>query len=226
MIDQYKAVIFDWDGTIVDTCGLILDAHNHVRKHFDKPLWTMEDFLGRASESAREYYPKVYGDRAEEAQEVLYDYVEAHHLNYLEPMADSENLLNEIKQLGLPMAIVSNKRHKTLGIEIEHVGYQDYFDFVIGAGVAKRDKPSADPILDAMAALNHNLKPEEVLYVGDTETDLLAAQNAKLPVVFIQSDAPRPDLIEKYAPNYNYLSISEFLNAFFDKNSQKTALSG
>lgn len=88
MINKYKAVIFDWDGTIVDTCGLILDAHNHVRKYYDEPLWTMEDFMGRASQSAREYYPTVYGDKADEAQEILYEYIEKKHLEYLEPMKD------------------------------------------------------------------------------------------------------------------------------------------
>jgi len=224
MLDKYKAVIFDWDGTLVDTCGLILDAHNHVRKHFDKPLWTMDNFLGAASESAREYYPKVYGERSDEAQVVLYDYVEANHLDYLEPMSDAQNLLELIKQSGLPMAVVSNKRHKTLLIEIEHVGYRDYFDFVIGAGVANKDKPSPDPLLDAINALEEGLSPQEILYVGDTETDLLTAKNTNSPFAFIQSEASRPDLIEKYAPDYNYLSISEFLEAIKRENGLKTAI--
>ena len=224
MINKFKAVIFDWDGTLVDTCGLILDAHNHVRAHFDKPLWTMDNFLGAASESAREYYPKIYSERADEAQDVLYEYVEAHHLTYLEPMKGAADLLDYIASLNLPMAVVSNKRDNTLKKEIEHVQYQDYFDFVIGAGVAKRDKPSPDPLFNAINALDGNLTPQDILYVGDTETDLLTAQNANSAVVFIQSEASRPDLIEKYQPNYNYLSISEFFDAIKAKNTSKTAL--
>ncbi len=226
MINQYKAVIFDWDGTIVDTCGLILDAHNHVRTYFDKALWTMDDFLGSASESAREYYPKIYGDQSDRAQEVLYEYVEANHLNYLETMKESKELLDFIQQSGLPMAVVSNKRHKTLLKEIEHVKYQDYFDYVIGAGVAKRDKPSPDPLLEAIKSLNRDLKPEDILYVGDTETDLLTAQNTNTAFVFIQSEASRPDLIEKYAPNYNYLSISEFFDAIKAQSLTKCSIAG
>ena len=224
MIHQYKAVIFDWDGTIVDTCGLILDAHNHVRKYFEKPLWTMDDFLGRASESAREYYPRVYGDDADKAQEVLYDYVEAKHLDYLDPMAHSKELLDHIQTKNIPMAVVSNKRHKTLLKEIEHVQYEHYFNFIIGAGVAKRDKPSPDPLLAAIYELDSNLKPEDILYVGDTETDLLTAKNTNSDVVFIQSDAPRPDLIEKYTPNYNYLSISEFFADVQAQNNKQSAI--
>lgn len=226
MINKYKAVIFDWDGTVVDTCGLILNAHNHVRKYYGQRLWTMEDFMGRASQSAREYYPTIYGDKADEAQEVLYDYVEEKHLDYLEPMENSKNLLDAIKAKKIPMAVVSNKRHKTLIKEIKHVQYENYFDFVIGAGVAKKDKPSPDPLFDAIHALDKNLKSEDVLYIGDTETDLLTAKNAKTPVVFIQSDKPRPDLVAKYTPNYNYISISEFYTDFFSNTGTKSALVG
>ena len=68
-----KAVFFDWDGTLVDTCGMVLDAHNHVRKIHNLPLWEAEDIFGRVSRSARETYPKIYGDRAAEAQKQLYD---------------------------------------------------------------------------------------------------------------------------------------------------------
>lgn len=79
-----KAVFFDWDGTLVDTCGMVLDAHNHVRKIHNLPLWEAEDIFGRVSRSARETYPKIYGDRAAEAQKQLYEFVDKHHLEYLE----------------------------------------------------------------------------------------------------------------------------------------------
>jgi phosphoglycolate phosphatase len=212
-LKNYKAIIFDWDGTLVDTCGLILDAHNHVRKHYNVPLWTMNDFLGRASKSAREYYPEIYGDKAEEAQIVLYEFVADHHLKYLKAMSQVEELCDVIKVQNIPMALVSNKRHDFLHKEVDVMGWRDYFSSIIGAGHAARDKPAIDPLVMAMAEISPDLKAADILYIGDTETDLLTAQNAGAPNVFIQSDQPRPDLIEKYAPNYAFLSISELLDA-------------
>ncbi len=209
-LNNYKAIIFDWDGTLVDTCGLILDAHNHVRKHYGHEEWTMEHFMGQASKSAREYYPEIYGDKADEAQVVLYDYVEAHHLNYLEPMEQAKDFLDMIN---LPIGIVSNKRHKTLHIEVEHVGWKDHFVSVIGAGFADKDKPSSVPLLHAMSQIDQSIKPQDVLYIGDTETDLLTAQNTGCDVIFIQSEAPRPDLIEKYQPLFACDSLAEFIQA-------------
>lgn len=211
MISKYKAIIFDWDGTLVNTCGLILNAHNHVRSHYNHPLWTMDDFLGRASQSAREYYPTVYGDKAEEAQKVLYDYVEEHHLKFLKPMDHVELLFDYIHQSNVPMAVVSNKRHKTLYVEADHVKWKHHFKAMIGAGEAAKDKPSAEPLLMALSLMEGELTPADILYVGDTETDLLCAQNAGCDIAFIQSDAPRPDLIEKYSPAYACHNIEEFI---------------
>lgn len=210
MIKNYKAIIFDWDGTIVDTCGLILDAHNHVRENMGHAKWTLDDFLGQASKSAREYYPEIYGDKSDDAQHILYEYVDEHHLKYLDPMASAPELLSHIQQLKLPMGVVSNKRHSNLMIEIETVQYLPYFTSMIGAGFAEKDKPSPVPLLMAMAEIDAALNPQDVLYVGDTETDLMTAQNTGCDCVLIQSDRPRPDLIAKYNPAYAYHSLAEF----------------
>jgi phosphoglycolate phosphatase len=209
-IHRYKAMIFDWDGTLVDTCGLILDAHNHVRVYYGEEKWTMEDFLGRASKSAREYYPEIYGDKAAEAQRVLYDYVRKHHLNTLQPIEGSLDILSVTD---LPYGVVSNKGHETLLIEINHVGWSDRFSHVIGAGHAEKDKPSEIPLLDCIRQMDPELAISDILYVGDTETDLLTAQNAKCDIAFIQSDKPRPDLIEKYNPTYAFHSLSDMVEA-------------
>ena len=186
----------------------------------------MEDFMGRASQSAREYYPKVYGDDAGKAQEILYDYVEEHHLNYLELPEGVKECLDELQSSNMPMAVVSNKRHKTLLKEIEYLGFESYFQFIIGAGVAVKDKPSPDPLLAAIDELNPDFTPQDILYVGDTETDLLTAQNAKTDIVFIQSDKPRPDLIKKYQPSYHYLSFSAFFEAYRGFSQQNYAVNG
>lgn len=211
LLNKYKAIIFDWDGTLVDTCGLILKAHNHVRETFGVPLWTMEDFLGTASKSAREYYPEVYGERSDEAQTVLYDYVEEHHINMMKPMESAKALIDFIKnETNMQIGVVSNKRHKTLLKEAHHLGWFEDFECFVGAGIAAKDKPSADPLLMGMADISDALTPDNVLYIGDTETDLLTAKNTGCDIVFIQSDSPRPDLIDKYAPLYNFMSTNAF----------------
>lgn len=217
----YKAAIFDWDGTMVDTCGLILNAHNHVRECFDMPLWTMDDFLGRASQSAREYYPQIYGNDADEAQRVLYEYVGEHHLSHLKPIDGVLQVLDQLKAAGVRLGVVSNKRHDTLIKEIDHLGWEDYFEGVVGAGHAEKDKPSEIPLLLVMTYIDKTLDVSDVLYFGDTETDLLCAQNANVDIVFVPFEKQRPELIENYNPRHYGNNIGEIVEKVFFSSAEK-----
>lgn len=154
-----KAVFFDWDGTLVDTCGMVLDAHNHVRKIHNLPLWEAEDIFGRVSRSARETYPKIYGDRAAEAQKQLYEFVDKHHLEYLEVLDGASAILGSLAEKNIPVGVVSNKRHEVLLKEITQLGWDRYIKAAVGAGEAEEDKPSAQPFRLAMRRVDEALTP-------------------------------------------------------------------
>ena len=195
-------MIFDWDGTLVDSTAVILGAHNHVREIMGLEPWTLDDIFGCSSKSARETYPDIYGDRSDEALTILYQYTDNFDLSALKVFDTSAKVLEFIHNHSLPMAVVSNKRHDPLQREIDHFGWKNYFPVAIGAGKAARDKPDAAPLLMAIEALNGDLLPSDVLYVGDTETDLLCAKNAGCQSALVEEYRDRPDLIEQYQPDY------------------------
>ncbi len=214
---MYKAIIFDWDGTLVDTCDMILNAHNHVREHYKLPLWTMDNFLGEASKSTRENYPKIYKDESDNAQKLLYNFFEDKHLDFLEPINDAKKQLDRLEKLNIPMGIVSNKKHHLLLKEINHLNWENYFQTAIGAGHAEKDKPDSAPLNLAIKNINPELKNNEILYIGDTETDLLTAKNTQCDVALIPSDKPRPDLINKYSPQYAADDLTSAINQSIDR---------
>lgn len=194
------AVFFDWDGTLVDSLGILIDAHNHVRGAHGLPLWTEEDFFGAVTYSSRELYPKIYGDKSDDAQAMLYAYIKEHHLNYLTEMEGAKEILDMLASMQVPMAVISNKRNDILVREVEALGWQDYFGVYMGAGIAEQDKPSGAPILHALAA--HPAKPslESLLYVGDTETDLKTCVDVGCPCAYIRQEGRSADLVETYKP--------------------------
>ena len=212
MIEKYKAVVFDWDGTLVDSVEWVLGAHNHVRTNMGMIPWTREDLFGCSSRSSRETYPEVYGDRSGEALEMLYEYTSTKHLESAIPFTGAEQVLEVITEKSIKMGVVSNKRHEQLNETIDHLGWRKYFVSSIGAGHAPNDKPAPYSLLMAIDEMGMDYAPVDVLYVGDTETDLLCAQNAGCPAIFIQSHEPRPDLIEKYDPVCSYHDIQAFLD--------------
>jgi len=197
---MYSAVFFDWDGTLVDSLGLLFAAHNHTRAYMGHPQWTREEYNTAMSSSTRELYPKLYGARAQEAQDYLYTYIHAHHLDHLTLMDGVQDLLDGLHAKHIPMAVISNKRNDVLVKEVEHLGWQKYFGAYLGAGIAAKDKPAADPIL--YAADTHSQRPDvrQILYVGDTETDLKASQAAGCACAFVLHGKANDALLNAYAP--------------------------
>jgi phosphoglycolate phosphatase len=204
-----KAVFFDWDGTLVDSLGLLFNSHNHVRGVFGLPLWTREEYSKAMASSTRELYPSIYGDRALEAQGVLYEFIKANHLDHLKLMPGAVELLDMLLAMNVPMGVLSNKRNDVLVREVESLGWQKYFDVYIGAGVAEKDKPSPIPLHYCIGL--HKAKPvvDALLYVGDTETDLRCARDAGAKLAYVQHDKPRPDLIAMYRPEIAVNNLAE-----------------
>lgn len=181
-------IIFDWDGTLVSTLPLLYGAHNNVRKELGYPLWSMDEYKSYMHQSARALYPQLYGDDAERAYKILYQYVEENHLQDLKTIDGAQELLEFFQELGLPSILVSNKTDKYLQREVQALGWEDLFVGVIGAGVASCDKPGKEPVEEIMKLkqLPDNLL-SNAIFVGDTETDIRCAENLNIPSILIGS---------------------------------------
>lgn len=209
--DFPKAVFFDWDGTLADTAQMVVDAHNHVRTLYNKPLIGFDDIFGKVTKSAREAFPEIYGEEhALRAEEELYKFTREKRFDYLKPLPGAVELLEFLAGTGIPVGVVSNKRHEGLGQEIEGLNWNKYISIYVGAGQASEDKPSAAPLLLALDRLGVGLQPSEILYVGDTEADLLCARNAGSPCVFVPHTYGKRALYEVYKPLHMFDTLDEF----------------
>ena len=204
-----KAVFFDWDGTLVDSLPLLFASHNHVREQFGFVPWTREEYARAIVHSTRELYPQIYGAQSQAAQDMLYAYIKDNHLQQLELLDGAEDLMEHLHKAGVPMGVVSNKRHDVLIREVEHLGWQKYFGIYNGAGVAALDKPSGVPLIHALAQYPGGLSIKDIIYVGDTESDLNCAREAGCPVIYIKQALFSEELIEKYKPAYVVENLSE-----------------
>lgn len=198
---QPQAVLFDWDGTLVDTIPGLRVAHNHVRTSFGYPPWTEDEFWLNLRHSSRELYPRLYGNRSNEALEMLYGFIRETHLEHLSVLPGALELLQFLKSHNVPCAVVSNKRHEVMEREIAHLNWDGFFFAAIGAGKAVRDKPSADPVLMALDMAPAAIDPTSAWFVGDTETDIRAAQAAGCPSILLTHGTDKTDLMERFLPS-------------------------
>lgn len=174
ILPKPHAVLFDWDNTLVDTWPTIHAALNMTLDHMKHPQWSLEKVKTNVKRSMRESFPELFAERWEEAAQHYQQSYRSIHLGHLQPLPGAEDTLRMLKRNGPFLGIVTNKKSDTLKLELDHLGWREYFDVLVGAGDAARDKPSCDP---AILALQHysGARGEQVWFVGDTAVDLECA---------------------------------------------------
>lgn len=117
-----KAILFDWDNTLVDTWPCIGRATNITLEAMGHKPWSPEEVRVRVAGSLRDAFPKIYGERWEEARDIYYKAFAAVHLDMLTALPGAEEMLREAARAGIFLGVVSNKTGKYLRAEADHLG--------------------------------------------------------------------------------------------------------
>ena len=205
-----RAVLFDWDNTLVNTWPTIVECYHDTFTTLGMTPWTAEEVQVRAHGSLRDLFPKLFGPRAGEAERVFYETFHRIHLERLEPLPGADLLLARCQEAGCYVAVVSNKMGENLRIEMAHLGWQRWITRAVGAKDAKRDKPAPDPIYLALDGTG--IAPDETVWmVGDSLADLQCAHAAGcLPVLMGGAEQLSAPLLE-HPPRLRARDCNELL---------------
>ncbi len=196
-----KAVLFDWDNTLIDSWPVLHEAANRTFQAFDMPLWTLEEAKRNIARSLRDAFPAMFGERWEEARDIYYRSFSAIHLERLVPLPGAQELLDNLAGRGIPLGVVSNKTGHFLRSEAEKIGWSSYFTCLIGAADAARDKPAPDPIFMALKTIDLPPSPE-IWFVGDGKIDVDCAINAGCLPILLREEPPSPEEFNDFSMVY------------------------
>jgi len=185
-VSRPRAILFDWDNTLVDSWAVIHEARNSTMAAMGRPLWSLAETKERARLSLRESFPRDFGERWEEARQIYLGTYRAIHLDRLTALPGRGELLQGLADEGIFLGVVSNKTASLLRCEIERIGWSALFGSVVGAGDAPLDKPDAAPVLLALEP--SGVDPGETVWlVGDTGVDMQCARNSGCVPVLLAS---------------------------------------
>lgn len=178
-----KAILFDWDNTLVDTWSVAYQGINAALQAVGRLPITIEDFWQRPHHSMRDAALELFGDSFELGERIFYETVEKVHLQEIKTLHGADFLLENLKSREIYLGVVSNKEGNYLRKEVNHLGWGSYFRQVIGARDAKEDKPSSLPVLAALQ--DSKITPgHEVWFVGDSIVDVHCARaSGCIPIV-------------------------------------------
>ena len=183
---KYKAVIFDLDGTLLDTLEDLKDAVNYALNERGIPAQhtvpEMRRFFGNGILYAlKQAEPDLGEEELAEVVKVFTDYYGKHCLDKTCPYEGISELVKTLKEEGYLMAIVSNK----VDVAVKELAARFFPEIAVAIGEREgiRRKPAPDTVLQAMKELN--VSAGDSVYVGDSEGDLATASAAGLPCISV-----------------------------------------
>lgn len=186
-MNSVKTVLWDLDGTLLDTLEDLADGVNHALKAFSHPERSLEEIRSFVGNGSRALIACCLPKGLEHPQfEEIHTEFQSYYRNHCQIKTKAFEgvlpLLKRLKDKGLKMSIVSNKPHPAV-VKLA----ADYFDALVENAVGEKPgvprKPARDMIVNAMAELSAS--PESTVYVGDSEVDVKTAANAGIPCISV-----------------------------------------
>ena len=177
---KYKAVLFDMDGTVLNTLGDLAAAVNHTLREFSMPERSIAEVAAALGNGAAyliahtvpDGTPKELTDKVLAAYAPYYD---AHCDILTGPYDGIVPLMEKLRGKGVKLAVISNKQDTAVKPLAEKY-FPGLLEIAVGESAEVRRKPNPDAVLAALCHIG--VEREEAIYVGDTEVDLQTARNA------------------------------------------------
>lgn len=180
-----KAIIFDMDGTLVDSSVTIVNAINHVRNHLKLANMEKELILEKVNDphlNPAEFFYEVPAF-TKEHEKCFSDYYTQNHEKELQLYDGIEELLKNLKERGYLLAVATNAYRGSTLESLSHLKVLEYFDSIACYDDVNKGKPSPDMLEKNLKDLNVSV--EESLFIGDSERDLLAAEALNMDYLMV-----------------------------------------
>ena len=216
---QIYTILFDLDGTIVNTAPDLMAAHNHVMKKYGYAQKKLEDIKSLAGKGAwimmqRSFKEEIKDEKVK--KEMTKEFIDFYSKNIDRasvPIKGTIDFLVWAKSKNISMAVCTNKQERLASDLLKKLDMHKYFEYVAGSDTFAFNKPDPRHLTDVVEIIGGDLK--KTIMVGDSEVDVMSAHNAKLPFVLVKDGYT--EKTEKEIKHDEL--ISDFVN--FEKILQK-----
>jgi HAD superfamily hydrolase (TIGR01549 family) len=180
-----KVILLDWDGTIVDGFPQICQAMNQTLVHFEKEPWDDATLATQVPRPDKVKFPEIFAEQSGEALKYFYHAIDEISAKIDEPKLipgaqEFMKYMQELRQKGVYVGIVSNSRHASIERELAQLGWSDAVDVMVASDDVKNKKPNEESYREAIKNYTGRsmLLARDTLYIGDANTDRDFAENS------------------------------------------------
>ncbi|MCM3496304.1 HAD family hydrolase [Paenibacillus sp. FSL M8-0142] len=214
---KYKAILFDFDGTLADTLPICFYSFQKIFATYDQRTLSDQDIVAMFGPSEVGIIQQNLRckDRVHEAIDDYYLHYEREHDRMVSGNQEILELINLIHHKGISTGIVTGKARRSYDISVKHLFPDDLFKVSITGDDVVDPKPHPEGIIKAMKLLG--CSPQETLFVGDSQADIEAGVRAKVKTVGVNwlDNSHSSEFLIK--PDYEFSSISEFISELIEK---------
>ena len=229
-MDQKLTILFDLDGTLIDTAPDLMNAHNHVMKKFgyiERKLDEIKKLAGRGSKvmikksihEIAEKNGKIKKTNEIETEEMTKEFINYYSKNICKkskPRVGVLDFLTWCKKNSITMAVCTNKQeHLSIDL-LKKIKLYDFFEYIAGGNTFNYNKPDPRHLTNTIELVGGNLKKS--IMIGDSETDSFAAKAAEVPFVLIENGytEKKPDQIHYNHLIKNFVGLEEIIQKYIN----------
>ncbi len=195
----YDPILFDLDGTVIDSVALIRESHRHAVASVLGTSLPDETLVALVGRPLIDQMRQFSVEHAEELLRVYREWNHAHTHDLLLAYEGMDRLLSELRAHGRTLGIITSKSGPTVDLAFDVLPLRHHFAVVIAAEDTDRHKPDPAPIHAAIARLGAD--PTRACYVGDAPFDIQAAQAAGVTAIAVTWGFFGRDVIESLSPD-------------------------
>ena len=226
---QKYTILFDLDGTLVDTAPDLMKAHNYVMKKYGYKTKTTEEIrslVGRGASAligrslwgnAKDEFAKIEDKKIK--TEMVKEFINFYGKNICNESTlinGVENFLKWCKEKKISLAVCTNKQEHLAIDLLKKIGIYNYFEYVAGSNTFDYCKPDPRHLISIIEILSGDINKS--LMIGDSETDANAAKSASLPIILLENGYTEKNTDEIYHNHLvkDFVGIEKIVSKYLD----------
>jgi len=211
-----NTILFDLDGTLINTNDLITASFMHTLNHFYPNQYTEKDILPFFGEPLEVSFTRVDPNRVEELTTFYRKHNIEKHDEFVKEYPNVNSTLSALKEKGFKLAVVTTKRWETAKLGLRFAKMESFFDTVVTIDGINNPKPDPEPLYLALERLG--AAPEEAIMVGDSPSDVMAGHNAGTKTVAVSWAIKGVQVFDEVHPDFIIDDMSEMLGIVDELN--------